>query len=132
MTAPTIKRCLDKFFALCGKAGFVHPDNGPAFVSGDFKKYLLRRGTESSSSSIYHPTGNGQAEKTVGTVWKAVYFLKSPCKTTNCLNRAGKLFWRICCIRCGRYYALLQTLPLMNVSVTSSAGLVRANPCRRG
>jgi len=49
-----------------------------------------------------------------------------------CLYSAGKSFWRMCCILCGPYYELLQTLSLMNVSLTSSPGLVRANPCRRG
>jgi len=72
MTAPTVICCLDKLFALCGTAGFVHSNNGSAFVSGDFKRYLLRRGIASSSSNIYHLAGNGQAKKTVGTIWKAV------------------------------------------------------------
>ena len=30
------------------------------------------KGIASSTSSVYHPSGNGQAEKTVGMVWKAI------------------------------------------------------------
>ena len=50
----------------------MHSDNGPAFVSSGFKRYLLNMGIASSKSSIYHPSGNGQVEKCVGTIWKAI------------------------------------------------------------
>ena len=50
----------------------MHSDNGPTFVSGEFRRYLLNRGIVSSKSSINHPSGNGQVEKCVGTVWKAI------------------------------------------------------------
>jgi len=72
MATSTVIKCLDRLFALCGTAGFVHSDNGPAFVSKEFKTYLFERGIASSTSSVYHPSGNGQAEKTVGTAWKAI------------------------------------------------------------
>ena len=71
-TSSTVMQCFDKLFTLCGAPSYVHTDNGSALTSYDFKQYLLRRGIASSKSSIYHPSGNGQAEKTVGTVWKAV------------------------------------------------------------
>ena len=35
-------------------------------------RHLFERGIASSTSSVYHPSGNGQAKKTVGTVWKAI------------------------------------------------------------
>ena len=72
MTTSTVIKCLDRLFALCGTAGLVHSDNGPAFVSKEFKTYLFEWGIASSTSSVYHTSGNGQAEKTVGTVWKAI------------------------------------------------------------
>jgi len=72
MTTSTVIKCLDRFFALCGTAGFVHSDNGPAFTSKEFETYLFERGIASSISSVFHPSRNGQAEKTVGTVWKAI------------------------------------------------------------
>ena len=72
MTTSTVTQCLDQIFTLCGTAGFIHSDNGPCFVSQEFKTYLMRRGISSSKSSIYHPVGNGQAERTVQTVWKTI------------------------------------------------------------
>jgi len=55
MTTSTVIKCLDQLFALCGTAGFVHSDNGPPFVSKEFKMYLFERGIASSTSSVYHP-----------------------------------------------------------------------------
>ena len=72
MTSSTVIQCLEKLFTLCGTPNFIHTDNGTAFISRDFKQYLLHRGIASSKSSIYHPSGNGQAERTVGTVWKSI------------------------------------------------------------
>ena len=72
MTSSVVINCLDTLFTLCRTPCFVHSDNGPAFVSSEFRRYLLNRGIASSKSSIYHPCGNGQVEKCVGTVWKAI------------------------------------------------------------
>ena len=72
MTTSTVIQCLDKLFTLCGTPGFIHSDNGSCVVSAEFKQYLMDRRIASSRSSIYLPAGNGQAEKTVGTIWKTV------------------------------------------------------------
>ena len=72
MTSSVVITCFDKLFTLCGTPCFVHSDNGPAFVSSEFRRYLLHKGIASSKTSIYHPSGNGQVEKCVGTVWKAI------------------------------------------------------------
>ena len=72
MTSLVVINCLDKLFTSCGTPCFVHSDNGPAFVSSEFRGYLLNRGIASSKSSIYHPSGNGQVKKCVGIVWKAI------------------------------------------------------------
>ena len=40
----------------------------------------MKRGIASSKSSIYHPAGNGQAERTVGTVWRAVQLALKTCQ----------------------------------------------------
>ena len=61
-----------KPFSLTGIPSYIHSDNASSFKSHELKQYLLKRGIASSKSSIYNPAGNGQAEKTVGTVWKAV------------------------------------------------------------
>jgi len=44
MTAATVIRCLSKLFALCGTAGFVHSDNGPAFCVWLFQEVLASDG----------------------------------------------------------------------------------------
>ena len=72
MTSSVVSNCLDKLFTLCGTPCFVHLDNSPAFVSSEFRRYLLNSGIASSKTSIYHPSGNGQAEKCAGIVWKAI------------------------------------------------------------
>ena len=64
--------CLDKLFAICVTPRFIHSNNGPCLVSQEFRDYLLRRGISSSKSSVYHPSGNGQTERTVQTVWKTM------------------------------------------------------------
>ena len=72
MTSSTVIQCLDRIFALCGTTQYIHSDNGPAFISQEFKAYLIRRNIASSKSSIYNPAGNGQVEKYVGIIWKTV------------------------------------------------------------
>ena len=79
MTSSTVMQCLDKLFTLCRTPSYVHTNNGSVFTSYNFKQYLLSRGIASSKLSIYHPSGNGQAEKTVGTVWKAVKLVLKTC-----------------------------------------------------
>ena len=79
MTSCVVINCLDKLFILCGTSCFVHSDNDPTFVSSEFRRYLLNRGITSNKSSIYHSSGNGQVEKCVGTVRKAIKLcLKRP------------------------------------------------------
>ena len=72
MTTSTVIECLDKLFTLCGTPVFIHSDKRPAFTSNEFTSYLLQRRISSSKSSIYHPSGNGQAERTVQTVRKTI------------------------------------------------------------
>ena len=82
MTSSVVTQCLDKLFALCGTPSFVHTDNAAAaaFASTEFKTNLMKRGIASSKSSIYHPAGNGQAVRTVGTVGRAVQFALKTCQ----------------------------------------------------
>ena len=72
-SSSTVIQCLEKLFALTGTSSFIHSDNASSFSSREFKQYLLSRGIASNKSSIYHPVGNGQCEKTVGTVWKTIH-----------------------------------------------------------
>lgn len=72
LSASTVIDCLESIFALCGDAGYVHSDRGSSFMSSELKSYLLSRGIASSNSTKYHPTGNSQCERYVGTIWKAI------------------------------------------------------------
>ena len=72
MYSSTVISCLEKLFSLCGTPQFVHSDNAPSFSSGSIKEFLLKRGIASSKSSPYHPTGNSQAERYIGIVWKSI------------------------------------------------------------
>jgi len=72
MTTSTVIQCLDQLFTLCDTASFVLSDNATYFLSLEFKAYLIQRGISANKCSIYHPSGNGQAERTVQTVWKTI------------------------------------------------------------
>ena len=41
-------------------------------MSSELKSFLLKHGVATSRSTPYHPTGNAQCERFVGTVWKSV------------------------------------------------------------
>ena len=72
MTAKTVTNCLDQIFSLCGHAGFIHSDNGPAFLSKELHEHLLKNGIGHSFSSSYNPRGNGQVERYNGTIWRGI------------------------------------------------------------
>ena len=72
IASSSVIKCLIKLFTFTSTPSYIYTDNAASFASCEFKQYLLKRGIASSKSSIYHPAGNGQAEKTVGTGWKAV------------------------------------------------------------
>lgn len=46
----------------------IHSDNGPQFISKDFKKFCRDYGIQHTTSSPYYPKSNGLAEKTVQTL----------------------------------------------------------------
>ncbi|XP_049279424.1 uncharacterized protein K02A2.6-like [Anopheles funestus] len=71
-TAATIA-ILDDLFASYGAPVTVVTDNGPQFVSEEFKTFLQRSGVKwHKTSAPYHPATNGQAERYVQTVKKAL------------------------------------------------------------
>ena len=72
MTTQTVMRCLTQVFSLLGTPNYLHCDNQSSFTSGEIKDFLNARGIASSHSSVYHPTGNSQAERYVGTIWRSV------------------------------------------------------------
>jgi len=59
-------------FALFGTPSSVHSDRGPQFESDELHQFLLRNGIAKTRTSPYRPQGNGQCERTNGTILKAV------------------------------------------------------------
>ena len=72
MSTETVIKCLEVIFSLCGMPEFIHSDSGSSFISAELADYFRHRGTASSHSTPYHPTGNSQVERFNGIIWKAV------------------------------------------------------------
>ncbi|XP_066963204.1 uncharacterized protein [Macrobrachium rosenbergii] len=79
MTAATIISRLTKLFSTFGLPNYVHSDRGASFMSSELKSFFLKHGVATSRSTPYHPTGNAQCERFVGTVWKSVMLALKSC-----------------------------------------------------
>lgn len=72
-TAAATINLLDGLFAAYGAPVTVVSDNGPQFTAEEFKSFLQRSGVKYHKlSAPYHPATNGQAERYVQTVKKAL------------------------------------------------------------
>ncbi|XP_032888189.1 uncharacterized protein K02A2.6-like [Amblyraja radiata] len=67
---------LRTIFARYGLPEQICSDNGPQFVSEDFKKFLKTNGIKHYTSAPYHPATNGLAERFVQTFKKALKAMK--------------------------------------------------------
>lgn len=72
MSAQTVKACFLKLFSMFGCPSSVHSDRGTQFMSREVADFLLSHGVVMTHSTPYHPQGNGQCEREIGTIWKAV------------------------------------------------------------
>nr|XP_054932255.1 uncharacterized protein K02A2.6-like [Dermacentor andersoni] len=63
---------LRSFFATFGIPRKVVSDNGSAFVSSEIQDFYQRNGIRSVTSAPYHPATNGQAERYVGELKRAL------------------------------------------------------------
>ncbi len=72
MTSSTAIKHLGNLFSVFGLPGYVHSDNGPAFISKELSDYLTSLGVPCSKSSHYNPRGNGQVERYNGIIWKGI------------------------------------------------------------
>ena len=52
-------------FARYGVPAICHTDNGPQFISEDYRKFSVEYGFKHTTSSPYHPKGNGRTEAAV-------------------------------------------------------------------
>ena len=71
-TASSTIEVLRELFARYGLPEQLVSDNGPQFVSDDFKSFLTSNGIKQLRSPSYHPATNGAAECLVQTVKQAL------------------------------------------------------------
>lgn len=72
MTTSTIIKCFTQLFSTYGTPCYIHTDQGSNFMSKELKSFLLERNVATSRTTPYNPMGNGQVEKTNGTIWKTI------------------------------------------------------------
>ena len=65
ITASATIQCLHNIFAQFGIPKNVVSNNGPTFISMEFKQFLQRNGVKKTTSPPYHPTSKGLAERAV-------------------------------------------------------------------
>ncbi|KAF6017130.1 hypothetical protein EB796_024581 [Bugula neritina] len=82
--------CLREIFVDFGRPEVLVSDNGLQFSSFDFKLFCSNQGITHCTSSPLHPAGNGQTERTIGTV-------KSMMK--KCLQKSGDWLQGLATIR---------------------------------
>jgi Integrase core domain/Integrase zinc binding domain len=72
---------LRHMFAIWGLPQQLYTDNGPQFVSREFQQFMTSNGIRHTTSAIFHPISNGQAERFVGIFKRALIRMKSePCR----------------------------------------------------
>ena len=67
-TAGRTINVLKEMFARFGIPQQLVSDNGPQFVSDEFKQFMTANGVKHIKSSPYHPASNGAAERMVQTL----------------------------------------------------------------
>ena len=72
MSSSTVIKCLTDLFCLFGTPSYIHSDQGPSFMSKEFREFLLSRNIASSRTTPYNPQGNGLVERLNGTIWRTI------------------------------------------------------------
>ncbi|KAL2086779.1 hypothetical protein ACEWY4_017838 [Coilia grayii] len=67
MSSAAVIIVLRKLMATHGIPDVIVSDNGTAFTSAEFKRFMQRNGIRHTTSAPYHPSTNGQAERMVQT-----------------------------------------------------------------
>ena len=65
ITSAVTIQCLRNVFAQFSLPEHIVTDNGPSFVSAEFREFLKRNGIKHTISAPYHPATNGLAERAV-------------------------------------------------------------------
>ena len=74
-SASSVIKGLCSLFSLFGFPSFVHSDPGSVFMRKELKDYLHGRGTATSHTTPYHPTGISQCERYNKTVYNTILML---------------------------------------------------------
>jgi len=85
-TSNATMEVLSSVFAMHGLPKFLVTDNGPQFISTDFRSFLENNGIRHLRSPPYHPSTNGLAERAVQTF-----------KNVMAKNRVGSIHNRVSC-----------------------------------
>ena len=81
-TAKETIQCLRHSFSRFGLPVSIVSDNGPCFVSQEFKEFCKNAGVRHITTAVYKPSTNGLAEKMVQTLKKALRTSKSAVQDT--------------------------------------------------
>lgn len=76
ISSSTIIGCLHEVFSRFGDPDEIVTDNGTQFTSSVFNEFCAERGIRHMTSPEYHPQSNGQAERFVDTMKRALKKLK--------------------------------------------------------
>jgi hypothetical protein len=72
MTSSATIKILDEYITRYGLPDTIVSDNGPQFVSSEFAFFLGEKGIQHITIAPYHPNSNGQAERFVQSLKKAL------------------------------------------------------------
>ena len=75
-TASTVIEALRSTFARFGLPDTVVSDNGPCFISQEFRQYLQQNGIKQITAAPYHPATNGLAERAVQVIKRGLKKVK--------------------------------------------------------
>ena len=77
MTAKTVILKCEEVFTRFGYPNFLVSDNGPTFVSNEFKEYLKIHGIYHKLTAPYNPATNGQAERFIQVLKQSLRKMES-------------------------------------------------------
>ena len=82
MTAQVTIKCLRHSFSSYGLPVSLVSDNGPCFISHEFKEFIDNCGIRHITTAVYKPSTNGLAERMVQTFKRALRHSKEPITIT--------------------------------------------------
>ena len=72
VSTPTVIKSLCSIFSIFGLPMYVHSDGRQSFMSRALKSFLCSRSIATSKTTPSNPQGNGQCERYIGIIWKAI------------------------------------------------------------